>query len=428
MGNLLDRLKNRYRLDVSRVVENYDKFLQHALITTTSFQGIINGKLNRTNRFLQLILFVYYFVYFFPKFLTLAYAYTRDAETRVYYQYLLADYSEEMGLLGRTINMGYLLFAIEIAFNFTLMIWFERKSSVEFLTDWLDRTPRMIQVEEEEGQERDLDNDVKQRLMSQLHFKTVFAKILGNTFAGVQVYEIFACLLFLYKRRPSFGSSCLALFNCSAVVLFFTRPGYHFPALYLSFIAVTDYFITRINQMTERVTKLQTTQLTNENLSEVLNDYDQLMTVFKKYDKVLKHLLRNLIHFYAFGLTALFLIFTLDTETQMLLLIAMPAATYSLIILATGVYISQLNGMVSGLYNELACIPARHCKNKRVSLKNIIRLRLVIKELGSLETDGQFVIGLRDGNGPAISRLEIFELTISTLSNTLMIIDMVKNN
>ena len=203
--------------------------------------------------------------------------------------------------------------------------------------------------------------------------------------------------------------------------------GNQFHALYLSFIAVTDYFKERIKRITEVVMKLQTSQLINENLSQVLNDYEQLMILFKKYDKVLKHLLRNLIHFYTFGLTCGFFILTLNTETWMLLCMTMPAVAFALIILATGVYISQLNGLVSGLHNEFASLLANHLKNKRVSLKNLFRVKLIIKELGSLETDGQFVMGLRDGNGPAISRLEIFELTMATLSNTLMVIDIVKN-
>ena len=52
-------------------------------------------------------------------------------------------------------------------------------------------------------------------------------------------------------------------------------------------------------------------------------------------------------------------------------------------------------------------------------------LKHIICELGSLETDGQFVIGLRDGEGAATSRMEIFDLTMDTVSNTLMILGFV---
>ena len=51
----------------------------------------------------------------------------------------------------------------------------------------------------------------------------------------------------------------------------------------------------------------------------------------------------------------------------------------------------------------------------------MFRLKHIIQELGSLETDGQFVIGLRDGDRGATSRMQIFDLTMETVSNTLMI-------
>ena len=229
-----------------------------------------------------------------------------------------------------------------------------------------------------------------------------------NAMVSLISYEVIALFLFFYRKRPSFPVSCLAVYNFIFVLLFFWFPTTHFHALYLSFIAVTDYLKERIKQMTEEVTKFQTSQVTNENLTKVFSDYDQLMTVFTKYNKVLKYLLRNLIHFYAIGLTCVFFIFTLNTEIWMLLIMIMPPAAFSLALLATGVYISQLHGMVFRFHNKLASLVPNHLRNKRVSLKNLFRVKLMIKELGSLEKDGQFVIGLRDGNGPAISRLQIF--------------------
>jgi len=53
-------------------------------------------------------------------------------------------------------------------------------------------------------------------------------------------------------------------------------------------------------------------------------------------------------------------------------------------------------------------------------LKTKRNLLNCIKELGSQQTDGQFVLGLRDGHGAATSSLEIFDLTMDTVGNTLM--------
>ena len=95
--------------------------------------------------------------------------------------------------------------------------------------------------------------------------------------------------------------------------------------------------------------------------------------------------------------------------------------------LATGVYISQLHAKVIELHNTLSSLCARHVRDQRqrLSLNCMVRLKHIIQELGSLETDGQFVIGLRDGEGAATSRMEIFNLTMETVSNTLMILGFV---
>ena len=104
-----------------------------------------------------------------------------------------------------------------------------------------------------------------------------------------------------------------------------------------------------------------------------------------------------------------------------------PAAGYAFMMLATGVYISQLYAKVTELHNTLSSLCARHAgdQRQRLSLNCMFRLKHIICELGSLETEGQFVIGLRDGEGAATSRLEIFDLTMETVSNTLLILEFV---
>ena len=423
MAALLNFLRNRYPLDVSKVVENYDEFLQSALITTTSFHDILNRKLNKKNRTLQLTVLIYLFVYFFPKYFILCYSYTRDTETRVHYQYLLADYAEEMGLLGRTFNACYTVFQFENTVNSLFLRWYESTASLEFLTDWVHRTPGTSSLEKDFV---DLDNEMKLKLITQLHYKTMIARAVARqTNFAIISYETIVFVMFLYNQRPSFVFSIFASFNWLTTILFFMSPGNHFHALYTSFIATTDYFVIRIQRLKERAIKLKTTQLTNHNLKEVLEDYDELVSVFNKYNKVLKHLLRNLVQFYAFGLTAAFFVFTLKTDAWMLAFIITSAAGYSMIILSTGIYISQLHSKIMQLHHELASIPARHSVYANVSLSHAFHLRLVIKELGNLKKEGQFVIGLRDGEGAATSRQEIFDLTMTTLGNTLMLMKFV---
>ena len=174
--------------------------------------------------------------------------------------------------------------------------------------------------------------------------------------------------------------------------------------------------------MIRKVEDLKTKEMTNRNVTAILDDYDAMMKDFKRHNRDLKPLLGTLIHFYIFALTTLFFMFTVETEIWMLIILIVAGGGYAFLILATGVYFSQLHAKVIELHNTLASLCARHAgdKRQRLSLKCIFRLKHVICELGSLETDGQFVIGLRDGEGAATSRLEIFDMTMQTMSNTLM--------
>ena len=71
-------------------------------------------------------------------------------------------------------------------------------------------------------------------------------------------------------------------------------------------------------------------------------------------------------------------------------------------------------------YTTLWLLSVRDTGDKRQCLS--LYLFRLNQELVSPETDGQFVIGLRDGEGAATSRVQIFDLKMETVSNTLMII------
>ena len=94
----------------------------------------------------------------------------------------------------------------------------------------------------------------------------------------------------------------------------------------------------------KRIDSIQKNGMTNQSLTEILNDYDQMLTVFNKYNKVLKHILRKC------------------------------AARYAFTILVTRVYISKVHTLIFQLHNKLYAFSAEHAINKpsRLSLKNII--------------------------------------------------------
>ena len=433
MASFLTRVKNKvkakYRLNVDQVVQEYDAFLQHALLITSSFQDILDAKLNRRKRALQLTVMLHFSLYLIPRYCFLSLLYFQDEKTRIHYQYILADYAEQMGMLGRTNNFAYTIFAIEIVLNCIIMRKFEGQGSLEFLTDWLKRIPKKTRIEDADADEitvpGDLDNESRQKLISGLHYKLIFAKVMArNAINAGQSFDMIAFAVFIYKKRPSFFITCLGLWNCITILICLEICAYHFHSLYLSFVVTTDYFKLVINNVIRKVEDLKTKEMTNRNVTWILDDYDFMMSDFKKYNRVLKLLLGNLVHFYIFGLTNMLFIFTVKTETWMLATMIVVAGGYAFIMLVTGVYVSQLRAKVIELHNTLVSLCARHAGDRRtrLSLNCMFRLKHVIRELGSLETDGQFVIGLRDGEGAATSRMQIFKLTMETVTNTLMIL------
>ena len=428
-----DKIKSRYHFNVDQVVKRYEDYLCYSLVTTTSFQNIVDGKLNQKRRNLQLLLLLDYVLYSIPKYGFFIHLYFRDEETRKYYQYILADYGEEMGMLGRTFNFCYPVFTVAFLINYSVMRKFEGQGHLEFLTDWLYRIPKKTKAEveiqevsEEESDHSYLDNKAKHRLVKQLHYKTIVAKIMARmTNNAVHVYDFAALMLFLYNKRPSLVVTVVAVYHWFTMVLCIEAAANQFYSLFLSYVMTTDYFQELMRGMMRKIDNMKSTGITNTNLTEILDDYDAMMRDFVKYNKVLKPLLRNLVDFYAFGLTAGFFMFTIDTDTWMLAIMVVAAGGYSFSMLVAGVYVSQLCAVTTDLHNNLSSLCARSAgsQRQRLSLNNLFRLKHVIQELGSLETDGQFVIGLRDGEGAATSRKEIFNLTMDTLSNTLMVLD-----
>ena len=421
-----DKITTRCRLDAHQVVQEYDAFLQYPLVTTSAFQDILDGKLNRKRRALQLAVMLHFCLYSIPRYCVVILLYFQGEKTRMHYQYILADYNEEMGMLGRTANVNYVIFGIGIILNTYVTRKFEGQGSLEFLTDWFKRISRKPSIEDTAP--GDLDNESRHKLMSSLQYKLIIARIMArNAAISVQLFELIAFSLFIYKRRPSLWITCVGLWNCITILIDIEIATYHLHSLYLSYVVTTDYFKVVINSIMRKLGDLKTREITNRNVTAVLDDYEYMMNDFKKYNRVLKPLLGNLVHFYVFELTGIFCLFTLKAETWTLATTIGPAATFGFIISATGVYVTQLNAKVSKLHNTLVSLCARHIgdKRQRLSLNCMFRLKHIICELGSLETDGQFVIGLRDGEGAATSRMQIFDLTMQTLSNTLMILGFV---
>src|ERR1700742_3625979 len=73
----------RHKLDVNQVVPEYEAFLQYALVTTSSFQDILDGKLNRGRRAFQLAMMLRQWLYVIPRYSFLTLLYFQNEKTRM---------------------------------------------------------------------------------------------------------------------------------------------------------------------------------------------------------------------------------------------------------------------------------------------------------------------------------------------------------
>ena len=382
MAGISTRLQERFKPDFNRVVQDYDDFLRHSLVTTKSFQDIVDKVHNPKQSLKQLVFLVYALVYFLPKYLCLCLLYFQDEKIRVRYQYLLADYNEELGLFGRTFNICSIVFASGMVLNIFVVKRFEGSASLQFMTDWVYRVPKTNTKDTNKTFDNYLDNESRYKLLTQLHYKMLLAKSLARAIKlATQTQNIVACSIFLYRQNPSIWVTCLALFNCLTLTYCLELSADLYNSLYLSFLFTTDYFRYRISKLFKKIHELHAHQLTKENLKKVLDDYDHMVYDFNKYNKSLRHLLRNMVYFYVVALTACFFMLTIETETWVFIIIVMSGGGYSLTILATGVYVSQLHSQTIELHAKLSALCAVHSREAGLigSLKNLFRLRLIIK-------------------------------------------------
>ena len=213
-----EKFQAKFKLNFNQVVQEYENFLQCGKATTSSFSDILDGKLNPRKRAFQLTFMLYYLLYVIPRYSFLTFLSFEDEETRMHYQYILADYAEEMGMFGRAFNAAYVIFGIGMMLDDIVMRKFEAEGSLEFLTDWLKRVPKKPRIEDGDGDDitapGDLNNESRHKLIFGLHYKLIFARIMTRiTNIAVESFEFIALSVFIYKHRPSFFITCLGLWN-----------------------------------------------------------------------------------------------------------------------------------------------------------------------------------------------------------------------
>ena len=288
---------------------------------------------------------------------------------------------------------------------------FEAKGRIDYLTNMdslrenretdfqgIQETPSTSQTEVTETHEV-IGSQEKEVILKGIRTKLLILKYsIIMFYLSVNSYHLISCPLFIYNQRPHMITCILSVVNM--FVLFYVHyiANHFLLNIYTSYILTVDYFSARIEFMMKW---LKQEILFEVKMTRVLFLYNQLMNDFAKQDYVLKYLLRNMMYGYCAGLTVIFILFSIDMNPFLRIFILTGLTVLSLTMLSSGLYVGRLHSKTLDLYGQLNGIAARNCRPiKSYNAFKTRRLLLnCIKEIGSQQTDGQYVFGVRDGMG-----------------------------
>ena len=428
------------------VIKDYEKLLYDGLVINGSFTDILDKKSRPFKRIAHWIFMVLYIGIIIPRLSWICLLYLEDEDTRRFWQYYLTDYFEQMGMFGRCLNIIYLVFDVAVVMDKLVLHFFEHKGCVHFLTNFLTLVP---EDKYENGKDDDDDDseviesvagpshredtvvevdvlseqDKRQLLIRAKNYIKISRILSKTTCHFCHFYSYLSCSLFIYHMNPSIPVVVMAVLNMIVLLYAEHTTITYCITVYTSFVVTVEYFKVRIRFLMSKAKGMKI-RFEEQVVSQVISLYMRLMLDFKKQDVLLKHLLRDLIYVYMVELSLLFFLLTLNVNPLLRVILAIPPLSMALGIMTAGLYIGQLHSKTLDLYLELNHSMANNTISNQVSLKSRKQALLAIKELGSNQVDGQFVMGLRDGSGPATSSHEIFNLTLETVTYTLMFIQM----
>jgi len=348
--------------------------------------------------------------------------YFKDEKTQKYWSFWMANYFDQLGLFGKVTNFAYAIFSITMTIDNLYMFTFESKGKMEYLTNFetlrekqARRSKRMMMEILGKKERKSLLVDIKKKLV----FLRMAIKV---QVCSNYLYDIMSCSLFIYNERPPLTVALIGILNVIIIVGILYYVVSSLLTSYTSYILTAGYFSARIDYM---MTVVKQIVWNDKYVIRVLFLYNHLMMDLERQDYLLKYLLRTLIYSYNFGLSIIFVLFTIQFNPFLRVMLLTAVTVLSLAMLTSGLYVGHLNTKIMILYLEMHALVARHSLQgiKQVSYKTRRVLLNCIKELGSQQVDGQFVLGFRGGHGAAISSLEMFKLTLSTISSTLLLMD-----
>ena len=362
-------------VDIEKVVNDYDSFMQECLITTGSFHNIHSHRLNSRKRCQQLLFVTYYIIQ--SALCTLfIWSYRQDDNTRLRINYWLADYNAELGKFGRIINLCYPFYCVYVTADKFTLRWFESSGKLGFLTELqslMNNGYYNISL---------LDKHDKLKLASLIKKLLVLARpnILPLTLS-VGLYEVIGYVLFA-KRVILESSSPYPvipiLFGLIRVVLVLPIINYvfkHMMGVSISFAVTTTYLEVSIRSVMRSVDLYFANKggnsdniFANQGVSHVILLYKELQSLFKKVNQSMRYLVRNMMCFFCVGVTLVFTLITFHTTFLIKIVMTVGAVGCTSCFLGCTLLVAHLKSSLRQLYLKLNTLAARmdHHGNKDV--------------------------------------------------------------
>ena len=405
--------------DGQEILKIFEALLINSFITLSSFKDIVHSNLNQRGRRKQLIVITFLVLYAFPVYgIHSLLFYFKDVEWTLF-KTVFPDFYGHIPLVVPLINHLTVVFLINIVLEKVLLWKFEVKNSLQFLTDMR----YLIEFRQYFG----LKDEEINRLLKTIKTKAIVFKMtmVGSVMTTLLVQSSGMGFMF-YKNPPS---AAYVLY----VVSYLTIPNMvtamivvHFFNLYLAYIIMTDCLAARIMSVMNQLETHRSEKKDHSNFLAILAEIDSIFKTMKYYNKAIKFLLQNMIYFFRTGLCVFFVLVSVDMNVYVRALLAFPVLSCVCVIIMTGLYVSGTKDMLFSLYKELNTCYVRSTQGSEYPSKLKLKTRLLIKELGNDDKDGHFVLGFSDGNGPEISKMEITNLTLETVGNSMMFLGMIR--
>ena len=405
------------RFDIKSAIDKYQRLLQRLYLITNSFPEIKKrSPFNEKKRWIQLAIIINFIVlnvrYIFVSLFLLL-----DVQRMHYYQYMTFDYMEQLSILGRTINVIYAVALIPLNMDKTLLRMFENQGSLEFLTGLT-----VLKARKASG---GLTIDEKKKLAATINWQIYICKLgILVIVTALHVLQVAGCILFVMKISQSWTVSMAAVIYCSYIVTVENISVGHIFAACLMTHITTSYFVLRVKSLTVEIQGLMN-HFSEQTLSKVMDHYDSLIFDLKKHNQCLRIFIRNMIYGYSPLASIVIYIMTVDTNIWFRLLVACGASFFTLMVIITEVFVGHLEGRIQKVYKELNNIIPRVAfmsRRREVTFDTLLRVKMAVRELGSERKDGQFTVGLTNGEGASFKSWDAFQLTLTTLQFTILII------